>query len=404
MFSRFQKNTNDEEKASEDPSIIKADIGSTKGASDAASMVDAETGNGDVLSSSGNGKRPNPIQSLKTTLQESSRKLADTSKDFHESKIRPALEKAGTSVRKVTEVTAQKSREISFGTQLAVAAATAHASHTVSQIGSNPLESDQGGSHKVKGESTDGFVTGFHQYGIQGLSVVAFVSGVCSMFLVVAHVVDFSSLIMMGIAPLVFWQKTKLQQLGGMRGQQNLLRDKVNALTMENGKLTASIDEMEVQVAALQHVEEDLGQIAAKAGGQVDRLVSIVHENGQIQKEIKAILQDEIMQQIITAVINTDKDQDYNLSKREVRQLEYRLKHIPGVVFFHDRFQDFIASDEGDLTLSDVIKIARNLGDDTVPINQQIFEFACKSMDDMQKQNAAATAVTSPIQQTVAST
>lgn len=140
----------------------------------------------------------------------------------------------------------------------------------------------------------------------------------------------------------------------------------------------------------MQHVEEDLGEIASRAGGQVDRLVAIVHENGQIQKEIKDILNDDIMQQIMTAVINTDRDGDYHLNKREVRQLEYRLKHIPGVIFHHDRFQAFLANDEGELTLADVVKVARQLGDESVPPEKHIFEYEPKEIIQQKIADGAA--------------
>ena len=167
--------------------------------------------------------------------------------------VRQAMEKVGPSMRQLGEqvgqVTAQKSRELSVGTQMAVAAATASTAHTLNQIGSNPMEQDETtGQHKVKGEKTDGFITGIHDYGIQGLSIVGFLAAVISMILIEAHLVDFTSLLTMILCPLIFWQKTQLKSLGGMRGQQNSLREKVNTLTNENAKLTSSIDVMEQQV------------------------------------------------------------------------------------------------------------------------------------------------------------
>ena len=167
--------------------------------------------------------------------------------------VRQAMEKVGPSMRQLGEqvgqVTAQKSRELSVGTQMAVAAATASTAHTLNQIGSHPMEQDETtGQHKVKGEKTDGFITGIHDYGIQGLSIVGFLAAVISMILIEAHLVDFTSLLTMILCPLIFWQKIQLKSLGGMRGQQNSLRDKVNTLTNENAKLTSSIDVMEQQV------------------------------------------------------------------------------------------------------------------------------------------------------------
>lgn len=266
----FGGNSKEDEKKANDDGVIEADV-----APEVAVNVTMDEEAGSIVPQDA---KPHPMDQLKSAVQDSSRKLVDSTKGFHEEKVRPVLAKAGESVKQIHQATAEsvgrfkdgagqhlskagesmkqvtqaagnKTRELSFGTQLAVAAATAHASHTVSQIGSNPLESDEQG-HKVKGEGTDGFITNIHQYGIHGLSVVAFVSGLASMIMVVAHIVDINSLLMLVLSPLVFWQKTKLQALGGMRGQQNLLRQKVNALTVENGKLTNSIDEMEAQVAA----------------------------------------------------------------------------------------------------------------------------------------------------------
>jgi len=384
--------------------------------------------------------KEHPVEKLKASVSESTRKLQQHGQAIHDTHIRPALQKAGESVRQISEATklktaeiteatkkktaeiaeatkkktaefhaaasaktrefhaaaSAKTRELSIGTQIAVAAATAKTSHTISQIGSHPLETHEDGSVKVKGEGNDGIITGVHAYGIQGLAVVSCVSALLSLVMVMAHLVDFMSLLLLVLSPLVFWQKTKLKELGGMRGQQNALREKVNTLTVENNKLTDSIDTMESQVGELQHVEKDLATVAAKAGGQVDRLVSIVHENGQIQKDIKAILQDEILQQIITAVINTDRNQDYRLDKREVRQLEYRLKNIPGVVFHHERFQSFCQSDEGDLTLSDVTNIARTLGDESISKEEQIFEYEPKEILAEKKKAEQQAEVASP--------
>ncbi|KAL7573365.1 hypothetical protein ACA910_011725 [Epithemia clementina (nom. ined.)] len=289
------------------------------------------------------------------------------------------LQKAGPSVRQMTQqvsqVTVQKSRELSLGTQMAVAAATASTAHTFGQIGSHPLEEAEDGRHKVKGESTDGWVTGAHEYGIQALCVIGFVSALTSMILIVGHLSDICSLLTMVICPMVFWQKTQLKSLGGMRGQQNALREKVNTLTAENSKLSSSIDTMERQVEQLKHVEAELDSIAKKAGGQVDRIVNIVHENGELQRKIRSLLDDEVLQQIITAILTTDRDGDYSLNPMERRQLEYRLKNIPGIIFHPDRFEAYCASDDGDLTLADVMKIARNLEDPTVPPEKCIFEY-----------------------------
>jgi hypothetical protein len=52
----------------------------------------------------------------------------------------------------------------------------------------------------------------------------------------------------MAVAPLAAYQKFKLNQLGGMRGQQNQLRASVNVMTSENNKLSQNISVLEASL------------------------------------------------------------------------------------------------------------------------------------------------------------
>lgn len=149
--------------------------------------------------------------------------------------------------RELADVTVQKSRELSVSSQIVLAAASAQTAHTISQIGSHPLEADEDGKHKVKGENTDRWVTGIHEWGVQGLSIVAFVAGFVSMVVTAGHLIDFSAIFMMIVSPVIFIQKKHLKALGDMRGQQNELRHKVNTLSTENVKMKESIDILEQQ-------------------------------------------------------------------------------------------------------------------------------------------------------------
>jgi len=125
----------------------------------------------------------------------------------------------------------------------------------------------------------------------------------------------------------------------------------------------------------LKKVEDELGEIANKSGVQVDRLVNVVQENGELQKKIKDSLQGQVMQQIMTAILAVDRNQDFTLDPSEVIRLEMRLKGIRGVILDEAKFQHFLKSDQGELTLADVCGIAHNLTDDTVPEEEKLFRF-----------------------------
>lgn len=142
----------------------------------------------------------------------------------------------------------------------------------------------------------------------------------------------------------------------------------------------------------LQDVEDQLNTVAAESGAQIDRLVKIVQENGEIQKEIKEMLEAEVTQSIMTAVITTDRDGNFTLDHNEVYELEYRLMGIPGVVFHREMFRKFIASDQDDLTLTDVSNMIKNLEDETISDTERIFTFEPKAILEEAKEKAAVEA------------
>jgi uncharacterized protein YlxW (UPF0749 family) len=76
----------------------------------------------------------------------------------------------------------------------------------------------------------------------------AVASSITTMVLTQGHVVDAASYSTAALAPYAAYQKHKLQGLGGMRGQQNSLRQNVNELQQENNNLAASVDKLEEQV------------------------------------------------------------------------------------------------------------------------------------------------------------
>uniref|UniRef100_A0A7S3LGH9 Uncharacterized protein n=1 Tax=Amphora coffeiformis TaxID=265554 RepID=A0A7S3LGH9_9STRA len=331
--------------------------------------------------------------------------LKKHSAKFHEEKVRPLLEQAGNSLRKVTEigatktreigdslkkvgdvsvaksreigaVTVEKSRSIGIGTQLATAAAVAHTKHTISQIGSPPVEKTEDGEQIIKGEETDWMITSFLMHHlIQSLAVLGGVAALVTFILMEGRLVDMASFITIILAPLVFWQKMQLNALGGMRGQINEMRATVNRLKVENSKLEDANTQLQTQVDGLKDVETKLNDVAMEAGAQVDRLVYVVQQNGEIQKKIKAQLEDEVAQQIMTALITTDRDGNFVLNRREVYELEMKLNALPAVHFDKEKFRAFLESDKDDLTLSDLSHIVHNLKDDTIPESEKIFHF-----------------------------
>jgi vacuolar-type H+-ATPase subunit D/Vma8 len=121
----------------------------------------------------------------------------------------------------------------------------------------------------------------------------------------------------------------------------------------------------------LKQVETALDAVAKKSGAQADELVSIIQENGEIQANVKRSLEASVMQTLLMTVLNSDSDEDFVLSHKELLRLETRLSNLPGVAFDKANFQKFCANKE--LTLAQLMQLLRNLKDDTVPEDDNVF-------------------------------
>mmetsp|Transcript_50535 Transcript_50535/g.75515 ORF Transcript_50535/g.75515 Transcript_50535/m.75515 type:complete len:276 (-) Transcript_50535:214-1041(-) len=243
----------------------------------------------------------------------------------------------------------------------------------VDSIGETPQNPDG----TIKGAEDDEAVKKVHPTVMDTVAVAGVGCSIATMALTEGHIVDLASMCTIGITPFAAYQKRSLNALGGMRGQQNQLREYVNDLALENNKLAESVDGLEEEVSKLEVVEGELNDLAKGAQTNVDRLVAIVKENGELQAQIKTNLQRQVIQQVLGIVLQSDRNQDYQLNKMEMEMMILRLKNIPGIEFDEANFRKQIKAedDDGDgtLDLNAVVTILRNLMDDDVPEEENIF-------------------------------
>jgi hypothetical protein len=79
----------------------------------------------------------------------------------------------------------------------------------------------------------------------------------------------------------------------------------------------------------LKNVEKDLATVVKKSGGQADRLVSIIKENGKVQYQIKGNLEAQVMQNVLTLILRSDADANFRCSEPELKTLRMPLSNIP---------------------------------------------------------------------------
>lgn len=120
---------------------------------------------------------------------------------------------------------------------------------SLTKWGQPPVGRNSKGQTIVEGSDTDEAIMAALPYIVYILAGIGFCLGGMTMFFFASTLVDFACFMLLIVAPIVCYQKVKLMSLGDLRGQHNALREKCNVFAGENNKLTASINEMEGQMA-----------------------------------------------------------------------------------------------------------------------------------------------------------
>ena len=102
-------------------------------------------------------------------------------------------------------------------------------------------------------------------------------------------------------------------------------------------------------------------------------MVQIIKEQGEIQAKIKKNLEHQVMQDLLDSVLASDTDQDFSFDKRELKRLKLRLGNIPGVELHKDNFDKLLLDENKEITVSEIMEMFRNLKDDTIPDEDNIF-------------------------------
>mmetsp|Transcript_4719 Transcript_4719/g.8767 ORF Transcript_4719/g.8767 Transcript_4719/m.8767 type:complete len:318 (+) Transcript_4719:49-1002(+) len=132
------------------------------------------------------------------------------------------------------------------------------------------------------------------------------------------------------LAPVVVYQRTRIEQEKTFREVSNKVREEVNKFAMENSLLQGEVSRMQRQVTRLSAVEERFKELCAREGRRVDRMKGVVKMNAAFQDEIRVLQAADEFQTILAAIMEADKDQDSFISEKELDELVLRWRVFGG--------------------------------------------------------------------------
>ena len=125
----------------------------------------------------------------------------------------------------------------------------------------------------------------------------------------------------------------------------------------------------------LEDVEQALDTISRTQGKNIKAFEQQVEDNRKILARMKRNHRAAVLQNILTVVIGSDKDGDFQIEEgEELNNLIRRIQSISGVTIDEARFRKVIRDSGGDLeSVMDIIKDL--LDDDAVGMGDAIFSF-----------------------------
>merc|ERR1712084_161113 len=240
------------------------------------------------------------------------------------------------------------------------------------QEGDNNGEGGEGGGHEEPADSL-----GLLDYAI----IIGAITSLCmsGLFLAFPPSVIFyiPHGINMFVVPLVILSQYRIAKNKSIRGWINMLRGEVNTFAEENKKLTLSIDDLEKENDSLKEFEVGLTAILGDQGKNVDELVRLVADNREIIDRMKKIVQGEIIQILVRAILIGDRDSNFSLDDADVTTVIMRLDNIEFLDVDKPKLRAFVKAHDG--RLGDLLNLVYDIfqNQDDVPDENRIFQIEC---------------------------
>lgn len=90
-------------------------------------------------------------------------------------------------------------------------------------------------------------------------------------------------------------------------------------------------DRLQQKTSRIASIENSLSSTLERQGTSTDAFVRQVKDNAIVQAEMERYLRMDIMQNILTTVIRSDMDSDFQIDPNEINALILRIKTLPGV-------------------------------------------------------------------------
>eukprot|EP00980_Cylindrotheca_fusiformis_P008758 scaffold1869_cov122-Cylindrotheca_fusiformis.AAC.20 len=155
---------------------------------------------------------------------------------------------------------------------------------------------------------------------------------------------------------LLLYQRRSLRRLVSVRHQHNEIRRRLHYFRQEKERLHRTMDRLDETAADLHDIPKQLHEVSKNKS--VDRLVELIQQQKSTQEQIRQRLNQQVIHQIMSIVVQADRDSNWSLRPTEVERLVLRLARVEAMEFNEKRFREMIGPQPD---LGSVMKVIRSL-------------------------------------------
>lgn len=197
------------------------------------------------------------------------------------------------------------------------------------------------------------------------LTILAAVCSGCSLYVLEVDMSWYSAItsslnIFLSIVLVYAVRRTK--RLGSVRHQVQYGRQRVQSLATQNERLYRQLNHLDGMQNRLQSVQHDLSKLIGS--NDPKRMVIAVERWRVVQKELNVVLQQQVQQEIIRAVLDTDQDANFEMTAQELERLILRLNNMPGIQLDEAALRQQLEM-EDDRSLQAILRLIRRIMEDT---------------------------------------
>lgn len=149
-----------------------------------------------------------------------------------------------------------------------------------------------------------------------GLAFVSMTTAVASMIVVSGIFINVAGVLALLLGPYSYWQQRNIGDVKALKETHEVLVKEIDQLKSENERLKGLVEELGGSVEKLEVIENTLDQISQMNIESVEELSRQVQESRAILGMMKRNVKASALQNIITVVLNSDKDGNYTFEVR----------------------------------------------------------------------------------------